>query len=124
MGMMVLRRPELTGTSARVVSMEMFEKLTRSTVPPSLMNSPRPMPEFLMTQLDTLMSRKSPLDAVPSLNAAETDSSTQLFTTRFSIALPFSVLGHRQSSPAIIEQLEIKTLVQDSGSMPSVLTRK
>src|SRR5262249_31712725 len=74
--------------------------------------------------LETLMSRKSPSDPVPSLIAEETDSSTQLLTTRFSSGSPLLVLGQMQSSPATISQFEMKTSLHEVGSMPSVLVRK
>src|SRR5512143_2971144 len=100
----------------RVVSIVQLEKLIRSAVPPSLMKRPRPMVELRITQLLTRMLRKSLGDSVPILTAVAIDSSTQFVTTMSSHGRPSRVLHTIQSSPATIQQLELRTRRQETGS--------
>ena len=95
-------------------------------LPPS--RSISEIPRFVreITQLVTVMLRKSDTLSVPNLMAALVEVSVQLLTTMFSqgpSAAFFSVvLKTMQSSADSIWQLQIRTLRQWSGSMPSQLT--
>ncbi len=84
---------------------------------------PMPTVELRITQLLTRILRKSLGDSVPILTAVAMDSRTQFVTTMSSQGNPSRVLHTMQSSPAMMRQLEIRTLRHETGSIPSALTR-
>ena len=125
------RRPRRRKMGARIPTMVMFDTTTRSMLPPSTVASETPALGYgrapsgraEIVQLRNTMFLKSPLDSVPSLRALRTWTSAQSVTIRFSVdrRAPRArlVLATMASSRDSMRHLAIRTLRQQSGSIPS-----
>ena len=111
----------------RLVSMVRLLMMTSLTVAPSCTLMPKPLFEFLITQLLNSTCRMSASVSVPIMSAVEDDVRTQLVTVTFSVgragwpsrAIAFSTIA--SSAVSMIES-EMVTLRDETMSMPSAFT--